>query len=121
METFAERDANGDFGGVKYWPPAAPDGSQGTPWTASVGSLELDEANDDGTGTHQEREIQEFVTLQGETPATPFLKNGLFQIERYPGARFSIQSINAGPVMTTVRVYRYQTEAKQRRGVERGR
>lgn len=120
-QQFGERDANGAYGGVKYWPPAAPDGSEGIPWVASVGSLDLDEAQDDGSGTHQEQEIKEVVVLRGESPATPFLKNGRFEIARYAGERFSIESINAGAVMTTVRVYRYQSEAKQRRGVERGR
>lgn len=121
MQQFGEKDAAGSFVGVKYWPPAAPEGTQGTPWTASVGPMELNEANDDGTGTHREAELREVVTLQGATPATPFRRNGLFEIERYPGERFSIESINAGAALTSVRVYRYATEKLQRRGVERGR
>lgn len=120
LENFAERDANGDFGGVKYWRAAATEGEQGVPWVASVGALDLDESNEDGNSSHQEREQREIVVLQGPTPDVPFQKNGMFEVTRYGETRFSIERIERGATLTTVRAYRYATEALQRRGVERG-
>jgi hypothetical protein len=102
---------------VLYWPPKA---TAGVPWRAIVDPLELGVVDEFNGGSHQQREQRESTVLRGAPPSTAFLRQGSFEVPKYPGERFSVETIDRSGSLTHVRVFRLAPENSQRRGVERG-
>jgi hypothetical protein len=120
-ENWAEANEFGDEIPCLYYPPLVNTAGEATEFIGVVDDLTTEDAIDEGTGTHREGELRERTSVDFRTSLLEALQEGTIEIPRYPGERFSIESIERDEQFTTLNVYRYSTQSIQRRGVERGR
>jgi hypothetical protein len=120
-ENWAEANEFGDVIPCRYYPPFIETEGQSVAVMAVVDDLTVEDADDDGTGTHRDDEIRERTSIDYRSTQLVAAKEGTVDVPRYPGERFSIESIERDEQFTTLNLYRFAVRAKQRRGVERGR